>query len=81
LACQTGRTSSFEIASDPDLLAPLIGVIQEDLVSFAIGDETARIRIAVALQESLANALFHGNLECSSDLRQEDERDFYSLVS
>jgi CheY-like chemotaxis protein len=81
LACQTVRSSSFEIANDPDLLAPLIGIVQEDLDAFAIGDETARIRVAVALQESLANALFHGNLECSSDLRQEDERNFYSLAN
>ena len=28
----------------------------------------------MALQEALANALYHGNLEVSSDLRQEDER-------
>jgi CheY-like chemotaxis protein len=81
LACQTARTSSFELASNPDLIAPLISVIQEELVSFAIGDETARIRVGVALQESLANALFHGNLECSTDLRQEDERIFYNLAA
>jgi CheY-like chemotaxis protein len=74
LACQTARSSSFEIANDPDLLAPLVSIVQEDLDAFAIGDETARIRVAVALQEALANALFHGNLECGSDLSLEDER-------
>jgi CheY-like chemotaxis protein len=80
LACQTARSSSFEMANDPDLIAPLVNIIQEDLDFFTIGDETTRIRVAVALQEALANALFHGNLECSSDLRQEDERIFYSLA-
>ena len=34
----------------------------------------------IALQEALTNALFHGNLEVSSDLRQEDERRFYDEV-
>jgi CheY-like chemotaxis protein len=80
LACQTSRSSQFEIENDPDLLSPLIGLLQEDLLAFEIGDETARMRVGVALQESLANALFHGNLECSSDLRQEDERIFYNLA-
>ena len=35
------------------------------------------MRVGVALQEALTNALYHGNLEVSSDLRQEDERVFY----
>jgi CheY-like chemotaxis protein len=80
LGCQTSRSSKFEIENDPDLLAPLVGLLQEDLLAFEIGDETARMRVGVALQESLANALFHGNLECSSDLRQDDERIFYRLA-
>ena len=80
LSFQTARTSSFEIANDPDLFPTLVALVQEELLAFSIGDETTRLRIAVALQESLANALFHGNLECSSDLRQQDERDFYRLA-
>jgi CheY-like chemotaxis protein len=77
LSCQVARISSFEMGNDPDLLPTLIGLIQEDLAAFSIGDETARLQIAVALQEALSNALYHGNLECDSDLRQEDERIFY----
>jgi CheY-like chemotaxis protein len=80
LSFQTGRTSSFEITNDPDLFPAIVTLVQEELHCFSIGDETARLRVAVALQESLANALFHGNLECSSDLRQVDERDFYRLA-
>ena len=37
-------------------------------------------QIGVALEEALTNALFHGNLEISSDLRQEDDRRFYELA-
>lgn len=80
IASQTERVSRFEVENDPLLLAPLIIRLQDELAAFGIGDETARMRIGVALQESLANALFHGNLECSSDLRQEDERVFYRLA-
>jgi anti-sigma regulatory factor (Ser/Thr protein kinase) len=80
LSCQVARTCSFEIGNDPDLLPTLIGLVQEDLMAFSIGDLTARLQVAVALQEALSNALYHGNLECSSDLRQEDERIFYRLA-
>ena len=81
LGFQLSRTRRFEIDNDPALLAPLIDLIREDFDAFAIGDETTGIRIAVALQESLANAIYHGNLECSSDLRQEDERIFYNQAN
>ncbi len=80
LACQTARTGSFEMGNDPEFFPPLIGLVQEDLLSFSVGDATTRMRVAIALQEALANALYHGNLECCSDLRQEDERDFYRLA-
>lgn len=81
LACQLSRTCSFAIDNDPGLLPALVGLIQEDLVAFSIGDETATVQVAVGLQEALANALYHGNLECSSDLRQDDERIFYQLAN
>jgi CheY-like chemotaxis protein len=81
LASRLGSCERFAIQNDPDLLSPLMAIVQEDLAAFGIGDATARTRIGVALQESLANALFHGNLECSSDLRQDDERLFYDQAN
>src|SRR5581483_4036213 len=40
-----------------------------------------RMQVGVALHEALANALYHGNLEVSSELRQsDDERPFYELA-
>jgi CheY-like chemotaxis protein len=80
LACQASRSGRFELSNDPALFPELISLIQEDLRIFAIGDATVRMRVAVALQEALANALYHGNLECSSDLRQEDEGVFDRLA-
>ncbi len=77
---QSRQNTEYVLESDPELISPLLHMIHEDLVSFQIGDETTRMRIGMALQESLANAIFHGNLECSSDLRQDDERIFYHLA-
>jgi CheY-like chemotaxis protein len=72
--------SFFRLENDPDLLGPLVELFLGNLAGMDIGDATTRLRIGVALQEALTNALYHGNLEVSSDLRQEDERRFYDLA-
>jgi CheY-like chemotaxis protein len=72
--------SYFRLENDPDLLGPLIALFLQELAGMEIGDATTRLRIGIALQESLANALFHGNLEVSSDLRQDDEKQFFDLA-
>jgi len=74
------RESAFRLENDPDLMVPLIQLLQEDLGAMGICDDTARMRVGVVLQEALSNALYHGNLEVSSDLRQDDERAFYHLA-
>ncbi len=72
--------SFFRLENEPDLIGPLVDLFLQELAGMEIGDATTRLRMGVALQESLANALFHGNLEVSSDLRQEDEQQFYDLA-
>jgi len=75
------RESLFRLENDPELITPLIHLLQEDLGGMGICDATARMRVGVALQEALSNALYHGNLQVSSELRQEDEREFYGLAA
>jgi CheY-like chemotaxis protein len=79
--CLKRREARFELDNDPELIAPLVDLLQEDLAAMNVCDSTARMQVGVAFQEALANALYHGNLEVSSDLRQEDERIFYSLAN
>jgi CheY-like chemotaxis protein/anti-sigma regulatory factor (Ser/Thr protein kinase) len=80
LQCVERRESSFDIGNDPDLVGSLAQLLQEELDGLGVLDRPAQIRIRVALQEALVNALYHGNLEVSSDLRQEDERVFFELA-
>ncbi len=72
--------SFFRLENDPGLIGPLIELYLEQLAGMDVGDATTRLRIGVALQEALTNALYHGNLEVSSDLRQDDERLFFELA-
>jgi CheY-like chemotaxis protein len=74
------REAGFRLDNDPELITPLIQMLQEDLSVMSICDATVRMRVGVALQESISNALYHGNLEVSSDLRQDDEREFFKLA-
>ena len=72
--------STFDIENDPALIAPMIELMLENLDTLGLGDATDRMRIGVALEEALTNAIVHGNLEVDSDLRQEDERAYYREI-
>lgn len=72
------RTSYFRLGNEPELIGPLIHLCQQELDIAGFCDETTRTRVGIALTEALTNALYHGNLEVSSDLRQEDENVFYA---
>ena len=80
LACLTRSEFKFRIGNDPSLLPHLIGHLRDHLAGVAGCDETELIRVGMALNEALLNAIYHGNLEVSSDLRQDDERVFLRLV-
>jgi anti-sigma regulatory factor (Ser/Thr protein kinase) len=58
----------------------LIGHLQENLARMRLCDEIGRIRVSVALQEALVNAIYHGNLEISSELREGDGKAYYALI-
>jgi anti-sigma regulatory factor (Ser/Thr protein kinase) len=68
------RESAFVLENDPDLVGPLLKLLQEEIEGMGIWDPTGQLQVGVALQEALVNALYHGNLEVSSELRQEDDR-------
>src|SRR6516225_4480022 len=80
LECLTQTESHFLLDNDPTLIPPLIGHLQENLARMNLCDEIGRIRVSVALQEALVNAIHHDNLEVRSNLREQDEKNYYSLI-
>jgi CheY-like chemotaxis protein len=80
LRCMFRRESDFVLDNDPDLILPLLKLLHEEIEGLNLCDKGCQLQVGVALQEALYNALFHGNLEVSSDLRQEDERLFDNLI-
>jgi CheY-like chemotaxis protein len=80
LECLTHTESHFLLENDPSLIPPLLGHLQENLTRMKLCDEIGRIRVSVALQEALVNAIHHGNLEIGSELREKDEQGYYQLI-
>jgi len=80
LNCMTQLECSFVLENDRSLIPPLIAYFQEQMTRFQLCDQTSRVRVGVALEEALLNALYHGNLEVSSDLRQHREEDYHRLA-
>jgi CheY-like chemotaxis protein len=72
----TQTESHFLLHNDLSLIPPLIGHLQDNLARMKLCDEVGRLRVTVALQEALVNAIHHGNLEVPSSLREQDEKEY-----
>jgi CheY-like chemotaxis protein len=80
LSFLTRTESHFEIDSDMASITPLVGHLEASLKRQRLCDETGSIQVAVALREALVNAIYHGNLELSSELIEKDEQEFLALA-
>ena len=69
--------TTFALENDPALVPPLIAHLLVNLSRMDLCDDSTRTRVGMALQEALDNALYHGNLGLSSDLREQDMSAYY----
>ncbi len=81
LKCLSRRTTRFELHNDPAVVGSLIALLQQDLLSLGVCDATAITRVGIALEETLLNAIYHGNLGVSSDLKRVDDRAFHKQAA
>ena len=79
MGCLTRSHFSFVLGNDCTLFRPLIAYLQESAGHLGLGDPVERTRLGVAMEEALANALYHGNLEVCSALR-DDDRGYFNEV-
>lgn len=71
---------SFVLANDCSLFHPLTTYLQEGISYMGLCGDLDLTRVGVALEEALANALVHGNLEVNSELRGEDDDEYHALI-
>ncbi|MFN4260620.1 MAG: response regulator [Gemmataceae bacterium] len=79
--CLTERLAcldcEFTLENNREQLSAMVTFLQDELQRWQLCDQGGLIRVGIALEEALVNALYHGNLELSSDLRQEGDQCFY----
>jgi CheY-like chemotaxis protein/anti-sigma regulatory factor (Ser/Thr protein kinase) len=71
---------SFELENDFDVITALASHLQGLLRQMGVCAESEVVRVAIALEEALVNAVYHGNLEVSSELRERDHQEYYNLA-
>jgi len=71
----------LRLENDETLVPSVIARLEKAACEIDFCDEMLWMQIAMALDEALVNAIFHGNLEVSSELRQiDDGKPFVDLV-
>ena len=70
----------FELENDPALIPPFVHHVEEFLSRLEICEQSGLVLLGVALHEALTNAIFHGNLEINSELRENEENKYYQLA-
>jgi len=80
MGSMTRSNCTFELENDSALIGPLISYVQEDCTHLNLYDDSEGTRVGVALEEALANALYHGNLEVDSELRERDDSSYWKLA-
>jgi len=80
MSCLTRSERIFTLRNDATLFTPLIVHFQQECMALGICDQSERIRLGVGLGEALANAMYHGNLELSSSLKETDADAFHRLA-
>jgi CheY-like chemotaxis protein len=70
----------FTLANDRASVPAIAGRLAEATVETGLCDRAAGTRVGVAIEECLLNAIVHGTLEITSDLRQVDEAAYHREI-
>ena len=76
------RTAEVElvVGNDPQAACVIVGYLQRVLEDYGLSNERDRFRVGVALTEAISNSMIHGNLEVSSDLREDGADGYYDAI-
>ena len=77
LECLIETEFRFLLSNDPIRVRPLISHLQDHMTMMNLTDKGGQIRVGTALHECLINAMEHGNLELTSELRESEDPEAY----
>lgn len=70
----------FTLDNDPAEVPAVVAGLADTAVEVGLCDRPTARRIGVAVEEALLNAIVHGNLEVTTDLRQLDEGAYHRQI-
>ena len=70
----------FELDNYLSVVPHLVSHLQDCVGLMQLCDETAQLRLGIALSEAMTNAIYHGNLEMSSEQRNDDGRNWFDFA-
>jgi CheY-like chemotaxis protein/anti-sigma regulatory factor (Ser/Thr protein kinase) len=76
----TRHETAYVLENDAALVAPMVSCLEENIARMKLCEPSGLMLLGVALHEALTNAIFHGNLELSSDQREADEKGYYQAA-
>lgn len=79
-ACSANSELQYCLTNHDAFVAPLIARFKRLIQGFEIRKAGGALRVAIALDEALQNAIVHGNLELTSELRESDAQAFDNLA-
>lgn len=81
VACYQRMQSTFELGNEADAANPLVQHLRRDLSRLNWCDQTELMRIGVALDEAISNAINHGNLEGDSTVRETSQQNYLDTLA
>ncbi len=80
-----GRMTSVEhrfvLENDTELVSEVVSHVEELMQQMRLFDESAQMRVGIAVHEAVVNAMVHGNLEVGSELKGGDWKGYHELVA
>ena len=76
-----GHEIRLSLPSSRRMISPVLGMLREVCGEFGILTDREQLSVSIALEEAMANAIVHGNLEVSSKLRDLEDDSFERLIA
>jgi anti-sigma regulatory factor (Ser/Thr protein kinase) len=73
--------NDFVVENNLELILSLSEQLKNSFRGMRICEPSESLRVGIALEEALLNAYYHGNLEVSSKLREDDFQSYYDLAT
>src|SRR6185437_8117660 len=73
--------TTLHIPSQPEWIAPAVEYLKDKAILCGACHEARANKLMLALQEALTNSIVHGNLELSSDLKEQSDNAFAEALA